>query len=299
MQNFMRPVRLKTDEIEIRPATLADRSAIDDLTENNHHTHFNLDWWTFDDWLEPNRPSAAIWIAQHLHEPIGVVAIPLDASPFAWIRSAAIADRYEPRSIFAALIDYTAPHLRSNGVQTLASIAYPEWYAGLLDASQFTPLIQIISFRKDDRAIAASTAASTPDVTTRPARSGDIPAIVVNDRAAFDEVWWYSEKSIAHLLPMIANFIVAEIEGRVVGHAFSDIYGGQGHLIRLAVHPNYQRRGIGEKLLIESLRYQVAAGAYPLTVNTQINNLSSQKLYRRFGYRVSGVPITLMQKSIV
>ena len=104
----MRPVRLNTDEIEIRPATLADRSAIDDLTENNHHTHFNLDWWTFGDWLEPNRPSAAIWIAQHAHEPIGVVAIPLDASPFAWIRSAAIADRYEPRSIFAALIDYTA-----------------------------------------------------------------------------------------------------------------------------------------------------------------------------------------------
>ncbi len=78
-----------------------------------------------------------------------------------------------------------------------------------------------------------------------------------------------------------------------------DIHGGQGHLIHLAVHPNFQQRAIDEKLLIESLRYPVAAGPYPLTVNTQINNLLSQKLYRHIGYRSVGVPVTIMPRFIV
>jgi ribosomal-protein-alanine N-acetyltransferase len=300
MQSFMRRLRLSTAEIDVRPAQLSDRSTIDNLTENNRHTHFNLDWWTFDDWLPPDRSADAIWIAQHQHlRPIGVVAIPLDASPVAWIRSAAIDDGYEPHSIFNALLDQAVPPLRSRGVTSIVSVAYPDWYADLLGASKFTPVVEVISFRKDDRGLPDSTATADPRVLTRPAHTEDIPAIARNDRAAFDEVWWYSEKSIAHVLPLIAHFIVAEIAGQIVGHAFSDIYGGQGHLIRLAVHPNFQQRGIGEKLLIESLRYQIAAGAYPLTVNTQSNNLPSQKLYRRFGYRSIGVPVKIMQRSIV
>jgi ribosomal-protein-alanine N-acetyltransferase len=298
MQRFMRPVRLRADEIEVRPAQSSDQVAIGDLTENNRHTHFNLDWWTFEDWLYPDRSSDAIWIAQHDTQPIGVAAIPIDDSPVAWIRSAAVADSYEPQSIFDALIDRATSHLRAQGVSSIVSIAFPDWYAAILTAAKFTPVVNVISLRKDDRSIPGSAAPSMPDVATRPARSNDIRAIARNDRAAFDSVWWYSEKSIAHLLPIVAHFIIAEVDGQVVGHAFSDMYGGQGHLIRLAVHPDFQQRGIGERLLIESLRYQVAAGAYPLTVNTQGNNLPSQKLYQRFGYRSIGVPVRIMQRSI-
>lgn len=295
----MRRLRLSADAIDVRPAQLDDRSAIGDLTEDNRHIHFNLDWWTFEDWLPADRSSDAIWLGLHQARPIGLVVIPIDDSPVAWIRSAAIDDGYEPRSIFTALLDHVIPHLRSRGVSHIVSISYPDWYADLLKTSRFSPVVEVISFRKDDRSIPNSTVHSSPVVVTRPARSQDISAIAANDRAAFDEVWWYSEKSIAHLLPMVAHFIVAEIDGQVVGHAFTDLYGGQGHLIRLAVHPNFQRRGIGEKLLIESLRYQIAAGAYPLTVNTQRDNLSSQKLYERYGYRSIGVPVVIMRRRLV
>src|SRR3990172_6556030 len=125
MQSFMRRLRLKTDEIEIRPAQPSDRSTIDNLTENNRHTHFNLDWWTFDDWLPPDRSADAIWIAQHHLRPIGVVAIPIDAPPVAGIRSAAIKDHYQPQSIFTALIDQAIPQLRARGVNSIVSVAFP------------------------------------------------------------------------------------------------------------------------------------------------------------------------------
>jgi ribosomal protein S18 acetylase RimI-like enzyme len=84
----------------------------------------------------------------------------------------------------------------------------------------------------------------------------------------------------------------------VVGHAFSDVYGGHGHLIRLVVHPAYQQRSIGEQLLRESLLYQIAVGAYPMTLNTQIDNTTSQALYRRYGYQMNGRPVRVMCQTL-
>jgi ribosomal-protein-alanine N-acetyltransferase len=135
----------------------------------------------------------------------------------------------------------------------------------------------------------------SPSASIRPARPEDIPAIADNDRASFDTIWWHSAASLAHILQTVSHFVVAEIDDRVVGHAFSDVYGGHGHLIRLVVHPAYQRRGIGEQLLRESLLQQNRLGAYPFTLNTQIDNAASQELYRRYGYQLNGRPVKVMQ----
>ena len=60
--------------------------------------------------------------------------------------------------------------------------------------------------------------------------------------------------------------------------------------------PDFQGHGFGEQLLIESLKYQLSRDAYPLTLNTQIDNLSSQALYKRYGYRVVGRPVQVMKR---
>jgi ribosomal-protein-alanine N-acetyltransferase len=125
-----------------------------------------------------------------------------------------------------------------------------------------------------------------------------VPAITFNDRAAFEPLWWHSENSIEHIRRTVAHFVVAQIDDRVVGHAFSDVYGAHGHLIRLVVHPAYQRRGIGEQLLRASVQYQIALGAHPLTLNTQSDNTGSQALYRRYGYELSGRPVRVMRHII-
>jgi len=98
-----------------------------------------------------------------------------------------------------------------------------------------------------------------------------------------------------HVLKTVSHFIVAAIGDQVVGHAFSDVYGGHGHLIRLVVHPAYQRLGIGEQLLVESLKYQIELGAYPLTLNTQVDNGASLALYRRYGFQAAGRHTRVMQ----
>ena len=297
MLNWLNRSHLRTDEIEVRPALQSDQPAIYRLTESNRRIHFNLDWWTFDHWLYPDRPSDAIWLATYRTEVLGLLLAPVDESPTAWLRAIAIADGYPAEPILAGLLERAMPALRAAGVNQITALAHPEWLADWLPAAQFTALTEIITFRKNDRVLARPFDKALPAVI-RPATPQDIPAIVVNDRAAFDPVWWHSSKSIAHALQAVSHFSVAEVAGEVVGHAFSDLYGGQGHLIRLAIHPTYQRQGLGEQLAIESLNYQIAAGAFPFTVNTQSDNLPSQALYRRLGYSNIGRPVPVMQRML-
>jgi ribosomal-protein-alanine N-acetyltransferase len=292
MPGFLNRASLTVEAIAVRPAQLTDRAALHRLTENNHRVHFNLDWWSFDHWLHADRPSEAIWLALDQQEPIGLLAAPYEQSPAVWLRSSAIANGYSAAPVFTALLTQARLALLACGAEQVVVLAHPEWVRDLAQRLNFTRYNEIITMRKSDRMLPDPV--RTPAATIRPARPEDIPAIADNDRASFDTVWRHSAASLAHFLKTVPHFVVAEIDGQVVGHAFSDVYGGHGHLIRLVVHPAYQRQGIGEQLLYESLLYQNTLGAYPLTLNTQIDNAASQMLYRRYGYQVNGQPVQVM-----
>jgi ribosomal-protein-alanine N-acetyltransferase len=293
MQGLLNRDALTVEAIDVRPAQIADRAAIHRLTENTHRVHFNLDWWTFDNWLYDERPSDAIWLARFHNELVGLLAAPFDESPAIWLRSIAIANGYSADPIFTALLNHARSSWLPLGVERVVVLAHPEWASDLTRRLNFDCYNEIVTLRKSDRTVPEIGRA--PQAIIRPAVFADVPAIVRNDQAAFDTVWWHSETSMIHVLKTVSHFIVAAIGDRVVGHAFSDLYGGQGHLIRLVVHPAYQRLGIGEQLLAEALRYQIEQSAYPLTLNTQADNGASQALYRRYGFQAAGRPVRVMQ----
>jgi ribosomal-protein-alanine N-acetyltransferase len=296
MQSYLNRASLTAEAISVRPAQLSDRAAIYRLTENQQRVHFNLDWWSFDQWLHDDRPSAVIWLAFEQEELIGLLAAPFEQSPVVWLRSIAIGNGYPASPIFTALFTYARSVLLAQGAERVAVMAHPDWVADLTQKLSFARYNEIITMRKSDRAVPDFTQSPAADI--RLAALRDVAAISENDRAGFDVVWWHSAASLAHIVQTVSHFIVAAIDDRVVGHAFSDVYGGHGHLIRLVVHPAYQQRGIGEQLLRESLLYQIAVGAYPMTLNTQIDNLASQALYRRYGYQINGRPVRVMQCSL-
>ncbi len=297
MQGLWNRAPLTAETIEVRSALLADQAAIHHFTENSHRVHFNLDWWTFDNWLYPDRPSDAIWLAHHQGDLIGLLLAPDDQAPIVWLRALAVGNHYPADPIFAALLARARSDLRVYGAERLSVLAHPDWVGDLVRRHNFIPRNEIVTFRKSDRIL--------PDILhpsaacLRPARQEDIPALVATEHLAFEPSWWHSAASIAHILKTVSHFVVAEIDDRVVGHAFSDVYGGQAHLIRLVVHPDFQRRGIGEQLLAASLRFQIEADAYPFTLNTQIDNGTSQSLYRRYGYQLIGWPVQVMQRTIL
>jgi ribosomal-protein-alanine N-acetyltransferase len=225
----------------------------------------------------------------------GILVAPSQDGPVAWVRLLALGDGYNPQALLDALLLAAGNALRAQSVETLACLAYPDWLARLLHDLGFTPYTDVTTFRKSDRRIPNN---GLRDLIVRAAGQRDLPTVLKNDRAAFEPLWWHSADSLQRVLGKVAHFVVGELDGKVVGHAFSDLYGDQGHLVRLAVHPRHQGLGIGSRLLAESLSHMLDIGAWPLTLNTQSDNFTSQSLYSRFGYLPVNEMVTVMTRQL-
>jgi ribosomal protein S18 acetylase RimI-like enzyme len=71
----------------------------------------------------------------------------------------------------------------------------------------------------------------------------------------------------------------------IAGYAITGRAGGHGFLQRLAVHPTWQRRGVGRALVIDGLAWLERRGVERVVVNTQLENRKALALYEGLGFR--------------
>jgi len=90
-----------------------------------------------------------------------------------------------------------------------------------------------------------------------------------------------------------ATFVVAEIEGKVVGYImcrietnlFSLSNGKKGHVISIAVLPDYQHTGIGNALMLEALQnMQKFYKAKECYLEVRVSNDPAIGLYKKLGF---------------
>ena len=62
-----------------------------------------------------------------------------------------------------------------------------------------------------------------------------------------------------------ALILVAEVNQRIVGSIIATFDGWRGNMYRIAVHPNYRRRGIGRALVKKGERYLAELGVKRIT----------------------------------
>jgi ribosomal-protein-alanine N-acetyltransferase len=63
----------------------------------------------------------------------------------------------------------------------------------------------------------------------------------------------------------------------------------EAHIVAIATHPEYRRRGIGERLLSRALELAREREARAVTLEVRVSNLPAQRLYEKFGFRRVGV----------
>lgn len=93
-------------------------------------------------------------------------------------------------------------------------------------------------------------------------------------------VAWHKEKPISHLLIDWAGAtdpsVLAVVKCPNIKHVF--------------VHPSYQERGIGSKLIKKAEAIAKTKGIFVIGLGVGVDNISARKLYLRLGYEESGVP---------
>jgi [ribosomal protein S18]-alanine N-acetyltransferase len=84
----------------------------------------------------------------------------------------------------------------------------------------------------------------------------------------------------APLAPDVAN---------IVGFAGLWLMVDEAHVTTIATHPNYRNRGLGELLLTSLIDIAYDIGARQVTLEVRVTNSTAQNLYRKYGFRETGV----------
>jgi len=63
----------------------------------------------------------------------------------------------------------------------------------------------------------------------------------------------------------------------------------EGHIITFAVHPDWRRQRIGERLLLAFLDLALDRGAHEATLEVRLSNLPARRLYEKYGFRPVGL----------
>ena len=84
-------------------------------------------------------------------------------------------------------------------------------------------------------------------------------------------------------------YIVARVEGTVVGYAGLMLTGDDAHVTTIAVDPAWQRHQIGTRLLAFLAHESLRRGARNLTLEVRVSNDAAQAMYHKFGFKPAGI----------
>jgi ribosomal-protein-alanine N-acetyltransferase len=146
-------------------------------------------------------------------------------------------------------------------------------------------------------------------VTVRPATADDIAVIAGLETANLGPDAWTRgliEEGVTGALPTI-RYLVAEVDGEVVGHAVASVVADIAELQRIAVDPAHRRHGLASALLDAVLDAAGAAGADRLLLEVRENNAGAIGFYaardfveidRRPRYYRDGATAVVMRRSL-
>jgi len=122
-------------------------------------------------------------------------------------------------------------------------------------------------------------------VQIRRMQLNDLSKVIEIDHLAFPPLWQNTFEEFQKACCLSGIMTVASINGKLVGYQISTISAIGGHLARLAVLPEYQRKGIAFNLVYDVLEKFKEQKCSKVTVNTQSDNKPSLALYQKFGFK--------------
>jgi ribosomal protein S18 acetylase RimI-like enzyme len=127
-----------------------------------------------------------------------------------------------------------------------------------------------------------------------------VEAILCIDRAAFGEEWMMDHETFREALHATrrARIFVSRVEGELSGFVIAGITDSYGFIQRLAVHPDFQRRGQARLLLENSLAWIHSRGCLSTVVNTEVSNAAALSIYQHNGFVPLEYNLSVMERQL-
>jgi ribosomal-protein-alanine N-acetyltransferase len=132
-----------------------------------------------------------------------------------------------------------------------------------------------------------SAVAITPDPRIRPMQWEDLPAVLRNEEQSYEFPWTMA--IFRDCLRVGYVCCVLEGAGGVIGHGLMSVGAGECHLLNVCVHPDYQRRGLGTRLVEHLLDEARRRGVRMALLEVRVSNRGAYRIYQRLGFDEIGL----------
>ena len=265
-------------KIMIAEAKQEDFNQLADFLNQNNKIHRHLDWFTVLDWLG----SHPFLLERMGNEIVAVLCATPENDKAAWVRVFGVRENLPLQEYWQRLIPRAIDKLSEMNISHLASLSLHPWFKELLVDYGFINQQNIIVL--EWKGNLPKRKHHNTDVQIRRMVITDLPEVECIDRLAFPSLWQNSIDALTKAFKQTGISTVALLNGKIVGYQISTSMTVYGHLARLAVHPEFQRKGIAFILVYDLLRRFEKREFWRITVNTQSNNVPSLNLYKKFHF---------------
>jgi ribosomal protein S18 acetylase RimI-like enzyme len=264
------------------------------LLASSYQIHTHLDWYNTEQWLDSE--NVPVWLAWQADKLVGMIAASIPLSNTCWMRLLAIHDAAPTEAVLTALWETLRNDLKTIGVGSVSLLITHDWLSDY--ASPIFSMSRIDTIVTMRRRSAQPPRPRNVALTVQPAEIEDYPVMTEIDQAAFPPPWQLAFSDLRQAARIAVNCTVARLDGEIVGYQLSTRHRETGHLARLAVLPEMQGKGVGGTLLYYMIRSFLMKGVRVMTVNTQLSNVRSQRLYGAYHFLRNGYDMPVWEVEI-
>ena len=277
------------DRYQIRPLTSADIPAVERLLRTSEYIYqrFTLNELPL---LLKHYPAVGLFNSATMHSFLLAQSV---NAPTAWIGGFGVSwtESNHYLEILSRLMDALSLRLIAQGVQHLhysGNDSERDWLRDVLLRRGFLPYRHLYSYDKYDYMIPArgnlQVLVRQVSIKGKWGKSGDMAALLSIEQACFEDLWRYDTAGFTDVAATHPYFVVAELNGKVVGYQFNALDSDYGYLVRIAVHPSAEGQQIGVRLMAEAIRFFERERVTRIMLNSQDNNTHAHRLYEWFGF---------------
>ncbi len=127
------------------------------------------------------------------------------------------------------------------------------------------------------------------DVIIRDMKESDLDRIMEIEEKSFNPPWSREAFLLELTKNLLAKYIVAEVDGQVVGYGGIWLIIDEGHVTNIAVDEEYRGKGIGSKILEGLIQICRERNMTAMTLEVRKSNVVAQSLYRKYGFKEYGI----------
>ncbi|MDH3514333.1 MAG: ribosomal protein S18-alanine N-acetyltransferase [Gammaproteobacteria bacterium] len=124
--------------------------------------------------------------------------------------------------------------------------------------------------------------------TLRPMTGHDLTAVMEVEKSSYEFPW---------TLPIFRDclrvgchcYVYETPEQGIIGHGIMSVAAGECHILNICIHPDHQRQGLGEGMVLFLLDFARNKKARLALLEVRISNTAAYKLYAKLGFDEVGL----------